>query len=251
MGSYEVWAEVVGGILDTAGIEGFLENREAFAAQADVETAQWGRLVEAWWVAWGEAGVDTATLFPLAEPLIPEVLGDGNERSQRIRLGKALRKRLDWNFRLPATRDRPERVVSLQATEVTDSEGRKRNAWALVGGAQGDAQNAQGNHLQHWDIGGNSENDNDIIDLNLPRSEISNIGGHWDIGEKQPGFPNVGNSPNVDQTTLVEGQPTDIVDVFENSPNVPMSQCPQRSATCNATNGGPPLSVPDDEVLDL
>lgn len=41
MGSYESWCKVVGGILECAGIRGFLENAEAKLATNDVEEGQW------------------------------------------------------------------------------------------------------------------------------------------------------------------------------------------------------------------
>ena len=41
MGSFEDWAETIGGILQYSGISGFLENRDEMFSQADAEAMQW------------------------------------------------------------------------------------------------------------------------------------------------------------------------------------------------------------------
>jgi hypothetical protein len=41
MGSFESWSETVGGMLETAGIEGFLANADTMFEQADAEAPQW------------------------------------------------------------------------------------------------------------------------------------------------------------------------------------------------------------------
>jgi hypothetical protein len=41
VGSFENWAEIIGGILQYAGITGFLENTNRLYSQADAESAQW------------------------------------------------------------------------------------------------------------------------------------------------------------------------------------------------------------------
>jgi hypothetical protein len=90
LGSYERWAEVVGGILATAGIQGFLGNLEVFTARADEETAEWQRFVTAWWAFHGSQPVHAALLLALAEATLPDVVGGGNDRSQLSKLGRAL-----------------------------------------------------------------------------------------------------------------------------------------------------------------
>lgn len=92
LGQYEAWARVVGGILDNAGIRGFLGNLEELYSAADEEMAQWEAFFEAWWVKFGSAARPLSELFDLAEQqdLLLLVRGHGNERSQKIRMGKAL-----------------------------------------------------------------------------------------------------------------------------------------------------------------
>ena len=41
MRSFECWSETVGGMLETAGVEGFLSNADTMFEQADAEAPQW------------------------------------------------------------------------------------------------------------------------------------------------------------------------------------------------------------------
>lgn len=45
-GSFEQWARIVGGILHTAGIRGFLTNQDTLVEQSDDEGAEWAALLE-------------------------------------------------------------------------------------------------------------------------------------------------------------------------------------------------------------
>jgi len=49
LGSYESWAQTIGGILATADIPGFLGNLETFSIKADEETSTWKLFAQAWW----------------------------------------------------------------------------------------------------------------------------------------------------------------------------------------------------------
>jgi hypothetical protein len=49
LGSYERWAGIMGGILEHAGVEGFLTNREAQYESADSESAEWRVLLAEWY----------------------------------------------------------------------------------------------------------------------------------------------------------------------------------------------------------
>ncbi len=101
IGSYESWAQTMGGVLEVAGIEGFLGNLDEMMEASDGEGAVWRSFVSAWWDRFGTAEVGTGDLYELAlncEP--PLQLGIGGDRSQRIRLGKALGRMRDRMFRL-------------------------------------------------------------------------------------------------------------------------------------------------------
>ena len=99
LGSFEAWAAIMGGILEAAGVPGFLANLDEMYEAADAEGAVWRAFVAAWWERHGTAEVGTAELHELAiacEPPLP--LGDGGERSQRTRLGRALGQMRDRVF---------------------------------------------------------------------------------------------------------------------------------------------------------
>lgn len=101
IGSYESWAQTLGGVLEVAGIEGFLGNLEEMMEASDGEGGVWRSFVSAWWDRFGTAEVGAGDLYELAltcEPPLP--LGFGNDRSQRIRLGKALGRVRDRIFRI-------------------------------------------------------------------------------------------------------------------------------------------------------
>jgi hypothetical protein len=118
IGSYESWAEVLGGVLDVAGIEGLLGNLDEMLEASDGEGAVWRSFVSAWWDRFGTAEVGTNDLYETAlscEPPLP--LGSGNDRSQRIRLGKALGRLRDRVFHLKGVSVRAEICGTLQGAQ--------------------------------------------------------------------------------------------------------------------------------------
>ena len=92
LGGYEAWSAVLGGILDVAGVPGFLGNAQAFRAGRSPEAEEWGPFARAWMEEFGERLVGASDLHGLAvrQKLLDSVLGDGGDRSQRVRLGLAL-----------------------------------------------------------------------------------------------------------------------------------------------------------------
>jgi len=48
IGSFENWAHVVGGVLEVAGIAGFLDNLEEMMEASDTEGAAWSAFIAAW-----------------------------------------------------------------------------------------------------------------------------------------------------------------------------------------------------------
>lgn len=100
LASFEGWSCVMGGILDAAGVLGFLDNFQALEEQADQEGLMWEQFCDAWWSQYERKEVLPKQLWCLAvkKDLLHEVLGDGNERSQKTRMGLALRKQKDRSF---------------------------------------------------------------------------------------------------------------------------------------------------------
>jgi DNA polymerase I-like protein with 3'-5' exonuclease and polymerase domains len=103
LGSFEQWSAVIGGILATAGIDGFLENLTEFYEAADTEGAVWNQFVLAWWEQYGSAAVGVGDLFDLAVETPGLDLGKGGERAQKTTFGvklTRLRDRVIGNFRV-------------------------------------------------------------------------------------------------------------------------------------------------------
>ncbi|MBF0095588.1 MAG: toprim domain-containing protein, partial [Alphaproteobacteria bacterium] len=102
IGGFESWAATLGGILDVAGVPGFLGNLEEMYEAADAEGGIWRTFVSAWWERFGAQGVGIADLYAIALDCEPPLsLGDGSERSQRTRLGRALARMRDRMFAIP------------------------------------------------------------------------------------------------------------------------------------------------------
>ncbi len=99
-GSFEEWAGVIGGILQVAGIPGFLGNLDSLYEEADQEGADWREFTAAWW--------DEFTMTPKTakdlnyfcddRELMTTIRGEHNDRSQQTRLGKALKSARDRVF---------------------------------------------------------------------------------------------------------------------------------------------------------
>lgn len=91
LGSYENWTRVMGGILEYAGVPGFLGNILEFYELADSESAVWREFLEAWWQRYGDKKVKTSELFPLALEIENFDLGKGaTERAQKITFGRKI-----------------------------------------------------------------------------------------------------------------------------------------------------------------
>ena len=100
LGAFERWAETIGGILAAADIEGFLGNLERLYTTADAEGAMWRDFVAAWWQTHRDRPCRVSELVELctAGEFMAPILGDGTERSQSTRLGKALQNARDRVF---------------------------------------------------------------------------------------------------------------------------------------------------------
>jgi hypothetical protein len=93
LGSFEKWSAVMGGILEVAGVPGFLENLQSLYDEADAEGQMWREFVAVWWKKYQDRSVRVSDLVELCgEELLQDVLGGGNAKSQATKLGKALGK---------------------------------------------------------------------------------------------------------------------------------------------------------------
>lgn len=122
IGSYENWAQIVGGVLETVGIPGFLGNLEEMMAASDSEGAGWSAFIAAWWDRFGTAPVLSADLFDVAlfcDPQPP--LAGATDRAQKTAFGKAISR----------MRDRIFRIGSLQVRVTKDGIEHKASRWKL------------------------------------------------------------------------------------------------------------------------
>ncbi|NYS26423.1 toprim domain-containing protein [Rhodobacteraceae bacterium 2376] len=101
VGSYENWAQVIGGVLETAGIPGFLGNLEEMMEASDSEGAGWSAFIAAWWDRFGTASVLSADLFDVALLCDPQPpLAGATDRAQKTSFGKAISRMRDRIFRV-------------------------------------------------------------------------------------------------------------------------------------------------------
>lgn len=101
LGSFERWASTMGGILEVAGIGGFLGNLQALYANADTEGSMWRNFIESWANNFGDQAMKPGDLadFCVKNELMDSILGDGaSDRGRSIKLGKALNRAVDRTF---------------------------------------------------------------------------------------------------------------------------------------------------------
>jgi putative DNA primase/helicase len=104
LGSFDSWTKVMGGIVESAGYNEFLGNLEELYEESDAEGNAWRQFVAGWWEQYGDSEVGVSDLYSVivpgtGDPLdIHAYLGDGNEKSQKTRLGKLLPKYRDRHF---------------------------------------------------------------------------------------------------------------------------------------------------------
>ncbi len=92
LGSFEAWAKVIGGVLDVAGVDGFLGNIDAFNDAAVDELGHWRELVMSWWEQFGSQPVKASELFQLADVIDGFELGDSKTSlsGRQTQFGKQL-----------------------------------------------------------------------------------------------------------------------------------------------------------------
>ena len=99
LGSYESWSTVMSGILEAAGIEGFMANRQALDSQLNLELEAWSGFIHLWSEEFQHHPTGVSDLFPLAcsaddptsgdRPLDP-LLGPGSVHQLKVKLGQLL-----------------------------------------------------------------------------------------------------------------------------------------------------------------
>ena len=94
LGSSESWSEVVGGILETADIPGFLGNNARLYAEADLDSGAWKDLCNTWWEKYEQQDVTANNLLEVAirNGLLSDIWSDRNGHGAKTAFGKALSK---------------------------------------------------------------------------------------------------------------------------------------------------------------
>jgi putative DNA primase/helicase len=95
LGMFEDWAEVMGGILEVAGIAGFLGNLNELY-QPDAESEAFAAFVVDWFCQFKDQWVTANNLVPTAQSYLD--LGGGTEQAEKIKLGKLLAQNRDRLF---------------------------------------------------------------------------------------------------------------------------------------------------------
>ena len=102
LGSFESWTTVLGGILESAQIPGFLGNLDDFYQTVVTDVARWRAFVEGWWARYGSEPVLARDLVSLALDAELDIRGR-DEAAQARSLGKHLermRDRIVGEFRI-------------------------------------------------------------------------------------------------------------------------------------------------------
>ncbi len=101
LGSYERWSRVLGGVLESANVPGFLGNLDDLYEAAD-DTGQAERaLVGAWFEEHGSSPVTASSLLPLLDGVdyeIPLVLNGRDDRARAMELGRRIAGLKDRRF---------------------------------------------------------------------------------------------------------------------------------------------------------
>lgn len=92
-GSFEEWAEVVGGVLEACNVPGFIANDKELKTSADESGAMWRAFYAAWAGKWGTRDVSVKDLREMAEGMDvmdPIFARAANDRGRATAFGRAL-----------------------------------------------------------------------------------------------------------------------------------------------------------------
>jgi hypothetical protein len=127
LGSYEVWARVIGGILEAGGITGFLAESEKSEDDSNEDARRWNPFVERWWERHAAKGVLPKDLIEFTTELVPET-EKSTDRSRLTRLGSLLSKSVDQVFAVENVVDSYLKIVRV---DVERDKGGPRRGYAL------------------------------------------------------------------------------------------------------------------------
>lgn len=135
LGSFEHWTRVMGGVLHVAEIPGFLDNLNEFYEASDSEGSSIREFLTAWWQQHGGRVTSVGDLFAIATESGLD-LGTGNERSQKIRLGKELKQLKDRHYSLSEMTVRIASAGTKQGAQQWKLDANEQPAIAFDGAAE-------------------------------------------------------------------------------------------------------------------
>lgn len=140
-GSYEHWAALVGGILESCSVPGFLANDEELRQASDIDGAMWEAFVQQWYERYREDDVRLPDLLSLAldsSTLDPVFARASSDRGRSTAFGLALRKQVGKVFSVTPGHSSGDSPGELLIRESTVREGVSRfrlarsvNSWTL------------------------------------------------------------------------------------------------------------------------
>ena len=94
LGSYEGYREVIGGILEHAGIDHFLDGLEVLHEEGDAEVSEWKAVCKLWWSQHGGLPISSRDFLNICKGsnLLLDLWGGRSDLSAYQRIGHALRK---------------------------------------------------------------------------------------------------------------------------------------------------------------
>ena len=94
MGSFEHWCKTLGGVLEAAGIKGFLENAVERRRISDENSVMWLAVCRKWWKDYRDDTIGVKELFVsvMEDDLMPWLHATTTEQGQRQKLGHALKR---------------------------------------------------------------------------------------------------------------------------------------------------------------
>lgn len=100
LGRFEDFTSIIGGILEVAGVPGFLENRETLYSESDREGSEWAAFCDAWYKTHGSRPVTAKDLLEIAkkQELLMDIWAGRSALAAQQRLGNALASRRDGVF---------------------------------------------------------------------------------------------------------------------------------------------------------
>lgn len=137
MGTFESWRNTIGGILECAGVPGFLGNVAELRDNRNPEHGAWADVCQQWWARFQDIPVRTKDVLEYFEgnEITSSDLGAGNEASRLARLGKWLRKRVGGiygGYRIA--------VVGRNGYKLVENPNPATDAWSNVGFGGGDVR---------------------------------------------------------------------------------------------------------------